>query len=160
MRVSVGTVAPPSTSADFAGVNMAANSRTILVVEDNEDNRIIYGTMLRAHGFVVHEADGGETALRMARSSPPNLVLMDIGLPMMDGVEATRLLKQDPLTAKIPVLALTAHALLAERQRALQAGVDGYLVKPIVSSVLVREIERALQQAHDRQSAPSSLKGP
>lgn len=125
---------------------------TILVVEDNEDNRVIYGTMLRAHGFVVHEAAGGEEALTMARQSQPSLVLMDIGLPNMDGVEATRLLKQDPRTAQIPVLALTAHALLAERQRATQAGVAGYLIKPIGSTALVREVERALRQASERQA--------
>jgi two-component system cell cycle response regulator DivK len=117
---------------------------TILVVEDNEDNRVIYGTMLRAHGFLVQEATGGEQAIAMARSSPPDLVLMDIGLPTMDGVEATRLLKLDPATAGIPVLALTAHALLTERQRALDAGVEGYLVKPIGSGALVREVVRAL----------------
>jgi CheY-like chemotaxis protein len=127
-----------------------ATAGIILVVEDNEDNRVIYGTMLRAHGFVVHEAAGGEEAITMARLSPPSLVLMDIGLPNMDGVEATRLLKHDPLTAAIPVLALTAHALLAERQRAMQAGVEAYLVKPISSAALVREVERALTNAADR----------
>ena len=122
-------------------------SATILVVEDNEDNRIIYGTMLRAHGFVVSEAALGETALASARSNPPDLVLMDIGLPNMDGVEATRHLKSDPRTASIPVLALTAHALQSERQRALEAGMDGYLVKPIGVAALIREVQRALQAA-------------
>lgn len=120
------------------------------MVEDNEDNRIIYGTMLRAYGFVVKEASGGESALASARSEPPDLVLMDIGLPTMDGVEATRHLKSDPKTSKIPVLALTAHALMAERQRAMQAGVDGYLVKPIGVVALIREIERALSMAAER----------
>ncbi|MBC8086764.1 MAG: response regulator [Phycisphaerae bacterium] len=123
---------------------------TILVVEDNEDNRIIYGTMLRAHGFVVNEATGGESALAAAREAPPDLVLMDIGLPEMDGVEATRHLKSDPKTSSIPVLALTAHALMSERQRAMQAGVDGYLVKPIGVAALIREVERALLHAAER----------
>ncbi|MEP6762907.1 MAG: response regulator [Gemmatimonadaceae bacterium] len=141
-------------------MNTTANPGTILVVEDNEDNRVIYGTMLRAHGFVVQEADGGEVAIRMAKETPPNLVLMDIGLPNMDGVEATRLLKQDPATAEIPVLALTAHALLAERQRAVQAGVDGYLVKPIGSSALVREVQRALQSARQRHNKSDSTTEP
>ena len=103
--------------------------------------------MLRAHGFVVHEAMSAEPALAAVRTAPPDLVLMDIGLPAMDGVEATRLLKSDPTTATIPILALTAHALLSERQRAIQAGVDGYLVKPIGVSALIREVERALGQA-------------
>lgn len=113
-------------------------------MEDNEDNRVIYGTMLRAHGFRVHEVGGGEAGLELARIARPNLVLMDIGLPNMDGVETTRLLKLDPTTSDIPVLALTAHALSTERQRALSAGVDGYLVKPISSETLIREVERAL----------------
>lgn len=106
--------------------------------------------MLRAHGFVVNEASGGESALALVRSEPPDLVLMDIGLPAMDGVEATRHIKSDPRTAGIPVLALTAHALMSERQRAMQAGVDGYLVKPIGVAALIREIERALAQAAGR----------
>lgn len=133
----------------------SGSAGTILVVEDNEDNRVIYGTMLRAHGFVVHEAVGGEEALAMVRTSPPDLVLMDIGLPHMDGVEATRRLKLDPHTARIPVLALTAHALLTERQRALQAGVEGYLVKPIAAAALVREVERALENASADPNAPA-----
>jgi CheY-like chemotaxis protein len=133
-------------------VHPPGKSATILVVEDNEDNRIIYGTMLRAHGFVVNEASGGESALVSARTAPPDLVLMDIGLPTMDGVEATRHLKSDPKTSSIPVLALTAHALMSERQRALQAGVDGYLVKPIGVAALIREVERALMQAAERLS--------
>ncbi len=128
-------------------VSSPEKSATILVVEDNEDNRVIYGTMLRAHGFVVHEADSAEPAIASMRASPPDLVLMDLGLPSMDGVEATRVIKSDPAIANIPVLALTAHALLSERQRAIQAGVDGYLVKPIGVTALIREVERALGQA-------------
>lgn len=128
---------------------------TILVVEDNEDNRVIYGTMLRAFGFVVQEAISAEPALASVRSMPPDLVLMDIGLPAMDGVEATRLLKSDPVTAGIPVLALTAHALLSERERAMQAGVDGYLVKPIGVAALIREVQRALGQVTARSAETS-----
>lgn len=128
---------------------------TILVVEDNEDNRVIYGTMLRAFGFVVQEAISAEPALVSVRSMPPDLVLMDIGLPAMDGVEATRLLKSDPVTAGIPVLALTAHALLSERERAMQAGVDGYLVKPIGVAALIREVQRALGQVTARSAETS-----
>ncbi|MGV3708213.1 MAG: response regulator [Gemmatimonas sp.] len=123
---------------------------TILVVEDNEDNRVIYGTMLRAYGYRVDEAVSAEPAIATVRAAPPDLILMDIGLPAMDGVEATRVLKSDPSTASIPVLALTAHALLSERERAMQAGVDGYLVKPIAVAALIREVERALSQSGSR----------
>lgn len=132
---------------DTWGVQNTGKPATILVVEDNEDNRVIYGTMLRAFGFVVQEAVSAEPAIAAVRNAPPDLVLMDIGLPAMDGVEATRLLKSDPETAGIPVLALTAHALLSERERAMEAGVDGYLVKPIGVAALIREVQRALEQA-------------
>jgi CheY-like chemotaxis protein len=136
--------------SDTRFVQNTEKPATILVVEDNEDNRVIYGTMLRAFGFVVQEAISAEPALASVRNMPPDLVLMDIGLPAMDGVEATRLLKSDPVTAGIPVLALTAHALLSERERAMQAGVDGYLVKPIGVAALIREVQRALGQVAAR----------
>ena len=139
--VAAKSCAPDNTVVQNHGKSAAA---TILFVEDNEDNRVIYGTILRAHGFRVLEAESAEPAIASARAVPPDLVLMDIGLPAMDGVEATRKLKGDPLTANIPVLALTAHALSSERLRAMQAGVDGYLVKPIGVSALIREVERAL----------------
>lgn len=103
--------------------------------------------MLRAHGFEVHEVEGGEAALSVARTTRPELVLMDLGLPQMDGVEATRRLKAHPETAAIPVLALTAHGLASERSRAEAAGVDGYLMKPISSDALVRAVREALQRA-------------
>lgn len=151
MTACIFLVADSTNALDTCRVQNPERAATILVVEDNEDNRVIYGTMLRAHGFVVHEATGAEVALTVIRQSRPDLVLMDIGLPTMDGVEATRLLKTDPSTASIPVLALTAHALLSERQRALDAGVDGYLVKPIGVSALIREVERALDQSSSRQ---------
>lgn len=118
--------------------------RSVLIVEDNDDNRVIYGTLLRAHGFVVHEVAAGEAALEVAIAVRPDVILMDIGLPRMDGVEVTRVLKANVRTARIPVLALTAHALRAERERATSAGVDEYLVKPIGSELLVRAVERAL----------------
>lgn len=138
-------------------VNQPGKSATILVVEDNEDNRIIYGTMLRAHGFAVKEASGAETAIALIRETPPDLVLMDIGLPRMDGLEATRQLKSDPSTASVPVLALTAHALVAERQRALDAGVDGYLVKPIGVAALIREVERAIGRSDEREPTTAQI---
>ena len=102
--------------------------------------------MLRAHGFVVHEAASAAPAIAAIQAAPPDLVLMNIALPAMDGVEATRVLKGDPTTAGFPIPALTVHALLSERQRALQAGVDGFLVKPIGTAALIREVERALGQ--------------
>ena len=122
----------------------------ILIVEDNDDNREIYSTLLKAYGFVVREATRAEAGIAIAKSEHPDLVLMDIGLPNMDGVEATRRLKGDVATMEIPVLALTAHGLLAERQRATKAGVDGYLVKPVSGATLIREVEEALARGSGR----------
>ncbi|QJR35939.1 response regulator [Gemmatimonas groenlandica] len=129
-----------------------SRDRTILIVEDNEDNRAIYGTMLRARGYAVLESTDGESGVATARRECPDLVLMDIGLPIMDGLDATRLLKSDPTTATIPIVVLTAHALRDERQRAQLAGVTGYLVKPVSSDELVAAVERAL--GGDRSSPP------
>jgi CheY-like chemotaxis protein len=122
----------------------------ILIVEDNDDNREIYSTLLKAHGFVVREASRAEAGIAIAKSERPALVLMDIGLPSMDGVEATRRLKDDAATMEIPVLALTAHGLLTERQRASKAGVDGYLVKPVSGATLIHEVESALARGAAR----------
>ncbi len=129
-------------------MNPTSPRRRILLVEDNQDNRVIYGTMLRAHGFDVHEVDGGEAAVSVARTTRPELVLMDLGLPLVDGVEATRRLKGNPETAAIPVLALTAHGLASERARAEAAGVDGYLMKPISSEALLRAVMDALNRGN------------
>lgn len=125
-------------------MNSPLTQRTILIVEDNDDTRIIYGTFLRAQGFAVHEASGGEAAVATAQAVIPDLVLMDIGLPQMDGVEATRLLKGNPVTATIPVLALSAHGLQHEKERATRAGVSTYLVKPVSSDVLLQAVRKAL----------------
>lgn len=120
---------------------MSAN--TVLLVEDNPDNRDIYGTFLRHYGFTVVEAADGLEAVRLAREWMPGVVLMDVGLPLLDGLEATRRLKADPATAEIPVVALTAHAMQSDRQAAFDAGCDAYLAKPAEPS-RVLEMVRSL----------------
>ena len=120
---------------------------TILLVEDNHDNRTIYGTILRHVGYDVAEAGSGEEGLELARKLIPALVLMDVAMPGIDGWEATRLLKSDPLTAGIPVVALTAHAMTEDRRRAEEVGCDGYLSKPIEPRRVVEEVRRLLGQA-------------
>lgn len=118
--------------------------QTILLVEDNEDNRIIYSTVLRHQGYDVVEAFNGVQAIALARSASPDLVLMDISLPEMDGWEATRILRQDPTTRGIPIIALTAHALAEDRERATAAGFSSYLAKPIEPRAVVAEVRRWL----------------
>lgn len=125
---------------------------TILLVEDNEDNRAVYTTILRYYGFQVVEAPSGEEGIELARQLQPALVLMDIGLPGIDGWEATRRLKADARTAPIPVVALTAHAMAEHRAASFAAGCDGYLAKPIEPRDVLAEVRRFLI-ATDRLSA-------
>lgn len=120
----------------------ASTAQTLLLVEDNEDNRIIYCTVLRHLGYIVLEAQDGVQAVELARSAQPDLILMDISIPRMDGWEATRVLRGDPRTSAIPIIALTAHALADDRARASQVGFTSYLAKPIEPRVVVAEIRR------------------
>ena len=103
----------------------------ILVVEDNSLNLELVTDLLEAAGFSVASARTAEEGLRLARATLPDLILMDLSLPGMDGLAATRTLKADPATAHLPVIALTAHAMRGDQEMALQAGCDDYLAKPI-----------------------------
>ncbi len=114
----------------------------MLLVEDNEDNRIIYTTVLRHVGYDVLEALDGAQAIALARSERPDLILMDISIPEIDGWEATRILRRDPATSAIPIVALTAHALPDDREKALQMGFTAYLAKPIEPRTVVAEVQR------------------
>ncbi|MEX2281374.1 MAG: response regulator [Gemmatimonadota bacterium] len=116
--------------------------KTVLLVEDNEDNLVVYRTILEHVGFRVIEARDGEEGVRQARKFKPNLILMDISIPKIDGWEATQQLKSDQDTKGIPIIALTAHALEEDRQKAIQAGCDGYLAKPVEPRRVVQEVER------------------
>jgi CheY-like chemotaxis protein len=119
--------------------------RRILLVEDNEDNRIIYRLTLQHFGYEVSEAGDGESGIRIATESLPDLILMDVSIPGIDGWEATKILKAGERTARIPIVALTAHALAADRERAREVGCDAYLAKPVEPRKVVEEIERVLR---------------
>ena len=112
------------------------SGRRILVVEDQEDNRTILRDLLTHAGFVVLEAVTGEEGVRAAEAHRPDLILMDIQLPGMDGLELTRRLKADPRTAGILVVALTAYAMKGDEEKARAAGCDGYISKPIDTRAL------------------------
>jgi CheY-like chemotaxis protein len=103
----------------------------ILLVEDVEDNRALARFLLEADGHEVEEAVTGAEALEKAAAMPPDLVLMDLSLPEMDGWEATRRLLADPATAGVPIVAVTAHAMAGDRERVLAAGFRGYVAKPL-----------------------------
>lgn len=117
---------------------------TILLVEDHEENRNIYRTILNHFGYRVVEAPDGREGIRLAREERPDLILMDISIPKVDGWEATRILKADPETMSIPVIAFTAHALPEDRQQAVAVGCDGYLAKPVEPSRVIAEVRRFL----------------
>ncbi|HEU4561021.1 MAG TPA: response regulator [Longimicrobium sp.] len=118
--------------------------RTILLVEDNEMNRDMLSRRLERKGFQVVLAEDGLGGVEMAASQAPDLVLMDMSLPVLDGWEATRRLKAAPGTRHIPVIALTAHAMSGDRERALEAGCDDYDTKPIELPRLLAKIEALL----------------
>jgi two-component system cell cycle response regulator DivK len=123
---------------------MVSNGKTVLLVEDNEDNRIVYSTILRHFGYQVSEALNGEEGIAKARAEKPDLILMDISIPIIDGWEATQVLKHDPATRDIPIIALTAHALASDREKAMEVGCDGYLAKPCEPRAVVAEVQRFL----------------
>jgi CheY-like chemotaxis protein len=120
----------------------APTGQTLLLVEDNEDNRIIYTTVLRHVGYQVVEAVDGAQAIALARSVVPDLILMDISIPEVDGWEATRILRRDPVTKDIPIIALTAHAMTDDREKATALGFTSYLAKPVEPRAVVAEVRR------------------
>ena len=118
----------------------------ILVVEDNEMNRDMLSRRLERRGYQVVVAVDGQEGVAMARAQAPDLVLMDMSLPVVDGWEATRQLKAGAETRSIPVIALTAHAMGGDRQKALEAGCDDYDTKPVDFPRLISKIEALLDR--------------
>ena len=116
----------------------------ILVVDDFHDNREMYAAYLRFSGFIVVEAVTGMEAIEMALATPPNLIVMDLSLPRMDGWEATRRLKSDPNTKHIPIIVVSGHALEGSVQAAKMAGCDAFLRKPCLPQALLAEVRKLL----------------
>ena len=116
----------------------------ILLVEDNEMNRDMLSRRLQRRGFDVDVAVDGGQGVELARSERPDLILMDMSLPVLDGWEATRQLKGDPETKDIPIIALTAHAMAGDQEKALAAGCDDYDTKPVDLDSLLAKIEARL----------------
>ncbi len=117
----------------------------LLLVEDNEMNRDVLGRLLARRGYSVVVAEDGEAAVRMALAEPPDLILMDISLPEVDGYEATRRIRSAGL--KVPIIALTAHAMTSDRDRALAAGCSDYEAKPVEFQRLLQKIRSHLEEA-------------
>ncbi len=122
----------------------------ILVVEDQEDNRRIMRDLLVNAGYEVIEAVNGVEAVAMAASAKPDLILMDLQLPLIDGLEATRRIKAEPASREMPVIAVTSYALSGDNEKALAAGCDAYFSKPVSPRRLLAKIEAVLPKP-DRQ---------
>jgi two-component system cell cycle response regulator DivK len=120
---------------------------TLLIVEDNEMNRDMLSRRLQRRGYEILIATDGAEGLAATRELSPDLVLMDMSLPVIDGWEATRQLKSEEGTKMIPIIALTAHAMSGDRQRAVDAGCDDFDTKPIELERLLEKIERCLERA-------------
>lgn len=119
----------------------------ILIVEDNPINMELATDLLEAAGYVVIQVGTAEEGIKLARDEFPDLILMDVSLPGMDGLEATEALKQDPTTKDIPVIAITAHAMKGDEEKALAAGCVGYIPKPIDTRAFPKTVARLIESA-------------
>jgi CheY-like chemotaxis protein len=118
--------------------------RRILLVEDNPQNRYLMTFLLEKHDYIVDVAEDGEQALTSLETSTPDLILMDMQLPRVDGYEATRRIKADERLRVIPLVALTAHSMKGDRAKAIDAGCDAYVTKPVDADEILALIERLI----------------
>ena len=125
---------------------MSDNGKCILYIEDNPYSRTLVRRILEARGYTVLEADNGVTGLATAQEAMPDLILMDLSMPDMDGYETSQQIKSIPQLQHIPIVALTAHAMRGDREKALAAGCDGYISKPIDARALPGQIARFLNK--------------
>jgi CheY-like chemotaxis protein len=126
--------------------------KTVLVAEDNPTNRELLRELLEIRGYAVVEACNGQEALAMVEQSPPDILLLDIGMPLLDGFAVVRKLRESPRLVSLPVVAVTAYAMQGDREKMMNSGFDGYLSKPVNSSSLAQELDRLLADP-DTQSA-------
>jgi CheY-like chemotaxis protein len=129
--------------------DMSESRETVLVVEDQEDNRRILSVYLEYVGYRVVSAVNGAEGVAAAREQRPHVIVMDISMPVLDGYQALRLLRDDPELSEIPVIALTAHALSTDREAVLAAGFDSYLAKPIEPRLVAAEVRRIIALSGD-----------
>ena len=123
-------------------------SKRILYIEDNPDSRLLVRRVLQAEGYTVLEANDGQSGMTVAAETQPDLILMDINLPEIDGYEVTARLKQLPGISHVPIVAVTANVMKGDREKTLAAGCDGYIQKPIDIDLLPEQIERFLKRTN------------
>jgi two-component system, cell cycle response regulator DivK len=118
--------------------------KTVLIAEDNPINRELLRELLEIRGYSVTEACNGQEALCMVEQAPPDILLLDIGMPVLDGFAVVRKLRENPRFVSLPVVAITAYAMQGDRERIMASGCDGYLSKPVDSGLLAEELDRLL----------------
>jgi CheY-like chemotaxis protein len=127
----------------------------VLIAEDNAVNRELLCELLELRGYTVLEACDGEEALRMVEQFQPDLLLLDIGMPLLDGFAVMRKIRENPRLASLPVVAVTAYAMQGDREKVLNSKFDGYLSKPVNARALGEELERLLGKREDRNAPPN-----
>lgn len=118
--------------------------KTVLIAEDNPTNRELLRELLEIRGYTVAEACNGQEAVAMVEREPPDILLLDIGMPLLDGFGVVRKLRENPRFTSLPVVAITAYAMQGDREKIMDSGFDGYLSKPVNSSSLIHELDRLL----------------
>jgi CheY-like chemotaxis protein len=131
----------------------------VLIAEDNVINRELLRELLEARGYAVDEACDGLAALQMIEQTRPDILLLDIGMPVLDGFAVVRKIRENPRMAPLPVLAVTAYAMQGDRERILDSGFDGYLSKPVDAVALVEELKRLLSKGEGRSIPPNQPQG-
>jgi CheY-like chemotaxis protein len=131
----------------------------ILIAEDNAVNRELLRELLEMRGHTVAEACDGEEALRMIEQTQPDLVLLDIGMPLLDGFGVVRRIRESPRFASLPVVAVTAYAMQGDREKILSSKFDGYLSKPVNAPSLVEELDRLLSKRADHDASQNQSSG-
>jgi CheY-like chemotaxis protein len=126
----------------------------ILIAEDNAVNRELLRELLEMRGYTVEEACDGEEALRMIERAQPDLLLLDIGMPVLDGFGVASKIRENPRLASLPVVAVTAYAMQGDREKILSSGFNGYLSKPVNARALAEELERLLGKQEHRSAPP------
>ena len=119
--------------------------KVILIVEDDPKNQLLFRDLLQSHDYATLDANNGKKGVELAKRKKPDLVLMDIMMPVMTGIEAVKILKATPETKNIPVLALTSFAMPEEQKTIIEAGFDGYMIKPLDIHLLLKKIAEYLQ---------------
>jgi len=120
--------------------------KRILIVEDNENNMYLISFILKKKGFAILQAKSGEEGIEHACREKPDMIIMDIQLPGMDGLDATRRIRQSGVSGNVPIIALTSYAMTGDREKALDAGCTGYIEKPINPETFIAELEKCLNQ--------------